>query len=146
MRPNSWTGFCGDGIAVEVTHRSKRRLFGLAGLAPLRDEVAPPRRPEPGRGRGRPPAIRIEAEPPPQSSPPEIVLTPIERRAIDYSEIEQWMAQAEQAIRSTRRTLDALTWGESASASRAALAGSARIGGAGAPADLRGDRASGSPR
>ena len=63
-------GFCRDGIAVEVTHRSKRRLFGLAGLAPLRDEVAPPRRPEPGRGRGRPPAIRIEAEPPPAPPPP----------------------------------------------------------------------------
>lgn len=45
-------------IIVEVTHRSKRRLFGLAGLAPLRDEVAPPRRPEPGRGPGRPPVIR----------------------------------------------------------------------------------------
>ena len=32
--------FCAAGIAVEVTHRSKRRLFGLAGLAPLRDGVA----------------------------------------------------------------------------------------------------------
>ena len=63
-------GFCADGIAVEVTHRSKRRLFGLAGLAPLRDEVSPPRRPEPGRGRGRPPAIRIDAEPLPVSLPP----------------------------------------------------------------------------
>ena len=43
--------FCADGIAVEVTYHSKRRLFGLAALAPLRDEVAPPRRPEHGRGR-----------------------------------------------------------------------------------------------
>ena len=31
--------FCAESIAVEVTHRSKRRLFGLAGLAPLRDGV-----------------------------------------------------------------------------------------------------------
>ena len=46
--------FCAAGIAVEVTHRSKRRLFGLTGLAPLRDVVRPPYRPEPGRGRGRP--------------------------------------------------------------------------------------------
>ena len=47
--------FCGEGIAIEVTHRSKRRLYGLAGLAPLRDGVAPPRRPEPGgAGGGRP--------------------------------------------------------------------------------------------
>jgi len=112
-------GFCRDGIAVEVTHRSKRRLFGLKGLAPLRDEVAPPRRPEPGRSRGRPPAIRIDAEPSSQPLPPAPALTPIERRAIDYSELEHWMAQAEQAIRSTRRTLDALAQRESASASLA---------------------------
>ena len=26
--------FCAAGIAIEVTHRSKRRLYGLAGLAP----------------------------------------------------------------------------------------------------------------
>jgi hypothetical protein len=45
--------FCADGIALEVTHRSKRRLYGLTALAPLRDGVAPLRRPEPGRGRGR---------------------------------------------------------------------------------------------
>ncbi len=50
--------FCAAGITVEVSHRSKRRLFGLAGLAPLRDATAPPRRPEPGRGRGRPPLLR----------------------------------------------------------------------------------------
>ena len=34
--------FCAAGIAIEVTHRSKRRLFGLTGLAPLRDVVRPP--------------------------------------------------------------------------------------------------------
>ena len=43
---------CMVGIAVGVTHRSRRRLFGLAGLALLGDEVAPTYRPEPGRGRG----------------------------------------------------------------------------------------------
>jgi hypothetical protein len=30
------------GIAIEVTHRSKRWLYGLKDLAPLREEVAPP--------------------------------------------------------------------------------------------------------
>ena len=34
--------FAAEGIVVEVTHRAKRRLFGLAGLAPLREAVAPP--------------------------------------------------------------------------------------------------------
>ena len=107
------TSFCADGITIEVTHRSKRRLFGLAGLAPLRDEISPPRRPEPGRGRGRPPTIQLEREqpfvPPP---PPERPTTPIERRAIDYSELEQGMAHLEQVIRDKRRTLDALARGE----------------------------------
>jgi hypothetical protein len=37
-------GFCAAGFAVELTHRAKRRLFGLAALTPVR-EVAPPRRP-----------------------------------------------------------------------------------------------------
>ena len=31
--------FCAAGIAIEVTQRSKRRLFGLTGLAPLREAV-----------------------------------------------------------------------------------------------------------
>ena len=30
--------FVARGIAIEVTHRSKRRLFGLKHLAPLREE------------------------------------------------------------------------------------------------------------
>jgi hypothetical protein len=97
-------------IVVEVTHRSKRRLFGLAGLAPLRDEVAPPRRPEPGRGPGRPPAIR-EEKALPLPPLPDRPLTPIERKAIDYSELEHWMAHADQVIRDTRRTLEALVRG-----------------------------------
>ena len=67
---------------VEVTRRSKRRLFGLAGVAPLRDEVAPPRRPEPGRGRGRPPLIEPE-EALPTLPLPDRPLTQVERRAID---------------------------------------------------------------
>ena len=117
-------GFCADGITIEVTHRSKRRLFGLAGLAPLRDEISPPRRPEPGRGRGRPPTIRLEVEPllavPPS---PERAMTPLERRAIDYSELEQGMAHLEQVIRDTRRTLDALARGEVVAASSVSRTG-----------------------
>jgi hypothetical protein len=47
-------GFVVLGIASEVTHRSKRRLYGLKHLAPLREAAAPPRRPLPGRLPGRP--------------------------------------------------------------------------------------------
>ena len=94
--------FCAAGVAIEVTHRSKRRLFGLAGLAPLRDAVRPPDRPEPGRKRGRPPIVIDAVEAPPPPLPP---LTPIERRALDYSDLTQWMAHMDQTIRQTRRAL-----------------------------------------
>jgi hypothetical protein len=89
-------------IIIEVTHRSKRRLFGLAGLAP-------PRRPEPERGRSAVdhPGGGGAAAPPLPDRP----LTPIERKAIDYSDLEHWMAHADQVIRDTRRTLDALAPG-----------------------------------
>jgi hypothetical protein len=46
--------FCRAEIAIELTHRSRWRLFGLTGLAPLREVVRPPDRPDPTRGRGRP--------------------------------------------------------------------------------------------
>jgi hypothetical protein len=89
-----------------VTHRSKRRLFGLAGLAPLREAIAPPRRPIPGRGRGRPPLITIdEPVPPPLPEPP---LTAIERREFDYSQLDTAIAFADQTIRNVRRNLDAI--------------------------------------
>ena len=94
------------GIVVEVTHRSKRRLYGLAGLAPLRDGVAPPRRPEPGRGQGRPPHLPAEQEALPL--PPDRPLSPLERRAFDYSELEAAMAVAEESIRRARRNLAVL--------------------------------------
>ena len=107
--------FAAAGVVVEVTNRSKRRLFGLSGLEPLRDKVAPPRRPEPGRGRGRPPAIKTE-EVLPLPPLPERPLSPIERKAIDYSDLERWMAHADQVIRDTRRALDSLARGKVASA------------------------------
>jgi hypothetical protein len=110
------TSLCADGVAIEVSHRSKRRLFGLSGLAPLRDEVSPPRRPEPGRGRGRPPEIRVEEEAPPVLLPPPAPpMTPIERRMIDYGELEGAMVHLELATRDTRRTLDALARGTAVS-------------------------------
>jgi hypothetical protein len=110
--------FCAAGIAVEVTHRSKRRLFGLKGLAPLRDEVSPPHRPEPGRGRGRPPTNRIdEVQVLAPLPPPERPMTPIERRSINYSELEGAMAHLELAIRHTRRRLYGVLRGEPPSSS-----------------------------
>jgi hypothetical protein len=100
-------GLVDAGVAVEVTHRSKRRLFGLKAMAPLAEAVRPPYRPEPGRGRGRPPTLAADddiAGPPPPLPP----LTPIERRAFAYSELEHCMAQLDLSIRHTKHTLDAL--------------------------------------
>ena len=99
--------FCADSVAVEVTHRSARRLFGLSGLAPLREVVRPPRRPEPGRGRGRPrlPTAALEPEVPAAPLPP---TARFERPAIDYTALDAAMAFAEQTIRRTRHSLAAL--------------------------------------
>ena len=95
------------GLAVEVTHRAKRRLFGLQALVPLRHAVRSPYRPEPGRGRGRP---RLEMEPVLRTEyleplPP---LTPLERRNFDYSALEEAMAHLDAVVRQTRATLTAI--------------------------------------
>jgi hypothetical protein len=97
------------GIAVEVTHRAKRRLFGLAGLAPLSDVVRPPYRPDPTRGRGRP-RWHQPNDPADSAVPalPVAPLTPIDRRSFDYSDLDRWMTQTDQAIKQTRRTLQGL--------------------------------------
>jgi hypothetical protein len=73
-----------------------------AALAPLRDGVAPPRRPEPGRGRGRPPILPIEEAviTPAAPLPP---LTPLERRNFDYSGLDAAMTLADEAMRNARR-------------------------------------------
>ena len=97
------------GIATGVTLRAKRRLFGLQGLTPLRDVVQPPYRPEPGRGRGRPPILNFDddvADPP--SLPP---LTPIERRVIDYTALEEAMAHLDAVVRASRYALRSITAG-----------------------------------
>jgi hypothetical protein len=102
-------GLVGADVAVEVSHRSKRRLFGLKGMAPLGAAVRPPYRPEPGRGRGRPPILPVEDDVADAPLPlPSAPLTPINRRQFDYSDLDHWLAQMDQAIRQARRTLSAL--------------------------------------
>jgi hypothetical protein len=117
--------FCAGGIAVEVTHRSKRRLFGLAGLAPLRDGIAPPKRPMPGRGRGRPPILPDDDAVVPPPALPEPPFNPRGRQDFDYGEIETWMVNTEQTIRRTRLTLAAIARREPPAATGAAPPGSA---------------------
>jgi len=94
-------------IAIEVTHRSKRRLFGLQGLAPLRHVVRSPYRPDPSRGPGRPrhDVDEEEAEVAPPPLPP---LTPLERRDFDYTALEEAMAHLDAVVRSSRQALRAI--------------------------------------
>jgi hypothetical protein len=102
-------------IAIEVTHRSKRRLYVLKDLAPLHEEVAPPRRPTPGRARGRQlrgatkPAIVAENSSAIGDIPllaDRQSLSPLERKEFDFADIDRWMQQADEAIRRTKAVLD----------------------------------------
>jgi len=97
-------------IAIEVTHRANRRLFGLQGLAPLRHVVRPPYRPDPARGPGRPrhDVDEEEAEVAPPPLPP---LTPLERRDFDYTALEEAMAHLDAVVRSSRIALRSLAEG-----------------------------------
>jgi hypothetical protein len=105
-------GLVAAGVAIELTHRSKRRLFGLKGMAPLGAVVRPPYRPEPGRGRGRPPILAVEDDGGDTPLPlPPAPLTPIDRRQFDYSDIDRCMAQMELTIRQARQSLEALARG-----------------------------------
>ncbi|AOX18658.1 hypothetical protein [Kozakia baliensis] len=98
--------FLADGLVVEVTHRSARRLFALTGLEPLREAVTPPRRPLPGRKRGRPRCEAVEAgafsvvdlAPPSDPSPS---LEPI-----DYAALEEALAAADAAIARFRKVIE----------------------------------------
>lgn len=103
--------FARDGLVIEVTHRAKRRLFALRGLTPLRDEIAPPRKSVPGRRPGRPRLDQPEEEALEPVSIPAPALSPLDRKAIDYSDLETWMAHADDVIRQTRRNLDQLAQG-----------------------------------
>lgn len=98
VHPKSWAG-CLDElqaaeIAIEGTHRSKRRLFGLTGLTPLRDVVRPPDRPDPSRGPGRP-RFDVKDDPPAAALGPLPPLTPMKRRAFDYTALEEAVAHLE---------------------------------------------------
>jgi len=97
--------FVASDVVVEVTHRSARRLFGLKGMALLGEAVRPPCRPEPGRGRGRRSIPPVEEDVPEPPLPP---VGPIERRSFDYSDLAHCMAELDQVLRRTRRSLDAL--------------------------------------
>jgi hypothetical protein len=106
-------GFVVLGIASEVTHRSKRRLYGLKHLAPLREAAAPPRRPLPARGPRLPSGSPFPtrdgnegAAPTASVPPPSPPLPPLERREYEFGELDRWLDLADQAIRRAQHLLE----------------------------------------
>lgn len=91
-------------------HRAKRRLFALQGIAPLRDAVRPPYRPDPNRGRGRP-RQENDDEVPEEALPPLPPLPPIERWAFDYAALEEAMAHLDAVVRNSRNALRSVPQG-----------------------------------
>ncbi len=113
--------FVATEIAVEVTHRSARRMFGLAEMAPVRAATTAPRRPVPGRGRGRPRSEDLPEEPVAPTAP----LPPMSRfqyPPIDYGALEEAMAHCDAVIRAARTRLRAPD-GTSSSSSGLDIAG-----------------------
>ena len=102
--------FVARGIAIEVTHRSKRRLFGLKHLAPLRETVAPPRRAVRRHGHavmGRPRGVDDADLPdtaPPAAEP--LQFTPLERKEFEFNDLDEWIREADQLIRRSQAVLD----------------------------------------
>jgi hypothetical protein len=106
-------GFVVLGIAREVTHRAKRRLYGLRHLAPLREAAGPPRRPLPGRRPGRPSGASLSAvgaasEDPAATAPlaPSPTLPRLQREEFEFGELDRWLDLADQAIRRAQRVLE----------------------------------------
>jgi hypothetical protein len=104
--------FVARGIATEVTHRSKRRLFGLKHLTPLREEAAPPRRALRRRGRGTLGPMRgadnaVAADTAPPAAEP-LQLPPLERKEFEFSDLDDWLREADQLIRRSQAVLDGI--------------------------------------
>jgi hypothetical protein len=119
--------FCAEGLAIEVTHRSKRRLFGLAGLgrsatrflrrADLDQAVG-------GDGTrnsdGRAAVARVT---PAIGTPDDTPSKDGRSTTANARRREEAMAHLELTVRDTRRSLDALARGEPVSAASSSGSG-----------------------
>jgi hypothetical protein len=112
--------FVARGIAIEVTHRSKRRLFGLTHLAPLREEALPPRRARrSGESTHRGEVARWSGVTAPgmkysdagDRAPPlrqRLALSRLEKKEFELTGLDDWMREADQVIRRSQAILDRL--------------------------------------
>ncbi len=97
------------GAAIEITRREKRRLYALPGLAPLRAAIAAPRRPELGRGRGRPQVQHDTAGDEADQSPPIAPqAAPLPPFRFDYGNLDEAMAALDDTIRRTKGAINRL--------------------------------------
>lgn len=107
-------GFVARGIVIEVTRRSKRRLYGLQHLTPLREASAAPRRPQPGRRPGRPGAETIAAEIKAAEPVPALLPSPplpaLMRQEFDFSDIDRLLHLTDDAIRRAKAVLGEYTY------------------------------------
>jgi hypothetical protein len=115
-------GLVAENLIVEVTGRQKRRLYGLPHVTGLRQAIARPRLPVPGRGRGRPPRVCGGDEEPkgprpePRADPSSPVafkildpprhLEPLPPPDFDFSELDRFLHQAEAASAHSRALLE----------------------------------------
>ncbi|KAA8388713.1 hypothetical protein FKW31_00005, partial [Acetobacter sp. DmW_136] len=84
-------------------HRAARRLFALKELEPLREIVRPPRRPQPGRKRGRPRKSESQETNPLEEDVDIRPLGPVPTFApINYEDLEHAIDNAERIIRRYR--------------------------------------------
>lgn len=94
------------GVAVELSHREKRRLYALQAMSPLRDVAAPPKRPLPGRARGRPrlsaslPALVQEGPPDRASALPAV--------SFNYGELDEALAVLDAVVLKTSAVFDGM--------------------------------------
>jgi predicted transcriptional regulator len=94
-----------QGVVIEVSHRTKRRLYALPTMAPFRDVALPRSRRQPGRGRGRPREILQEEVLVQLPSPAPVFHEPLPSFSVNYSDLDRAMAQADEANRRARAFL-----------------------------------------
>ena len=96
---------CREGVAVEVSRRAKRRLYALRTMEPLRDAIREPKRPEPGRGRGRPPAFIPEDDDEEFLAETGIAGPRLPPVNFNYADLDSAMVELEATIKRTREAL-----------------------------------------
>lgn len=90
------------GLACEISGRKSHRLYAMTDLAPVRDEISTPKRPIPGRKRGRPTKGALSAPPLPMTASFVAPIPKSDLPPVDLGIIDQLLFETDQAIRKSR--------------------------------------------